>query len=108
MAGKKNDAGKLRFDLIPPSPLADLAYVYTIGAEKYEDRNWESGIPFGRIFAAMQRHAWKWWAGEELDGEDGQHHLASVAWCAFALLEYLVRHPEMDNRPYNEKDVPDE
>jgi len=97
--GQKGDAGKLRFDLIPPRSLQDLAHVYTIGAKKYADRNWEKGIAFGRIFGAMQRHAWAWWDGEELDQEDGQHHLAAVAWCAFTLLEYLRTHREFDDRP---------
>jgi hypothetical protein len=96
--GKKNDTGKLRYDLIPPGPLAELAKVYTIGANKYNDRNWEKGIKWGRIFAAMMRHAWAYWRGERDDPQDGQHHLASVAWCAFAIMEFEKTHPELDDR----------
>jgi len=96
--GRKNDSGKLRYDLIPSGPLAKLAEVYTIGAKKYDDRNWEKGIKWGRIFGAMMRHAWAYWCGESLDPVDGQHHLASVAWCAFALIEYERTHPELDDR----------
>lgn len=96
--GKKNDHGKLRYDLIPSYPLESLAHVYTIGALKYADRNWEKGIAWGRIFAAMMRHAWAWWKGERFDPVDGQHHLASVAWCAFALIEYEITHLELDDR----------
>ena len=101
--GVKNDAGKLRFDLFPVVPLERLAEVYTIGAKKYTDRNWEKGIQWGRIFAAMMRHAWKWWRGEQFDEVDGQHHLASVAWCAFALMQYEITHPELDDRSLNGK-----
>lgn len=86
--GTKNDAGKLRYDLLPGDALAELVRVYTIGAKKYADRNWEQGIAYGRIFAAMNRHAWAWWGGEQLDPVDGQHHLSSVAWCALALLHF--------------------
>jgi hypothetical protein len=96
--GRKDDAGKLRFDLVPIDPLRKLAQVYTIGAEKYEDRNWEKGIRWGRIYAAMMRHATAWWNGETNDPIDGQHHLSSVAWCAFALMEYERTHPELDDR----------
>jgi hypothetical protein len=32
------------------------------------------------------------------DPEDGQHHLASVAWCAMALIELEETHPELDDR----------
>lgn len=97
--GRKNDAGKLRFDLIPPGPLFELARVYTIGAAKYSPRGWEDGMEWGRLFAALQRHAWKWWNGEQHDPVDGQHHLASVAWCALALMEYEKQYPELDDRP---------
>lgn len=90
---------KVRFDLIPAGPLFELARVYTIGAKKYADRNWEKGLGWGRIFAAMMRHSWKWWRGETHDPVDGQHHLSSVAWCAFALMEYEQTHPELDDRP---------
>ena len=96
--GKKFDEGKLRYDLIPAYPLAEVARVYTIGAAKYDDRNWEQGIAWGRIFRALLSHAWKWWRGQMFDSEDGQHHLSSVAWCALTLMEYEVTHPELDDR----------
>ena len=97
--GRKNDTGKLRYDLIPPYPLERLVEVYTIGAKKYDDRNWEKGIKWGRLFAAMMRHAWAFWRGEERDPVDGQLHLASIAWTAFALMEYSITHKELDDRP---------
>lgn len=95
----KDDAGKLRFDLIPPEALEALAYVYTIGAVKYDDNNWRrGGLKFGRMFAAMQRHAMKWQRGETTDSEDGQHHLASVAWYALSLLILEKEQPADDDR----------
>lgn len=99
-AGYKNDIGKERFDLIPFGPLFELAKVYTMGATKYDDWNWAKGLAYSRVFAAMMRHAWKFWRGEEFD-PDGQHHLDSVAWCAFALREYQLhagRYKEFDDR----------
>lgn len=97
--GRKDDVGKLRFDLIPVYPLEETARVYTLGAKKYADRNWEKGLSWGRVFAAMMRHAWAWWRGETHDPVDGQHHMASVAWCAFALMEYQHRRTGTDDRP---------
>ena len=88
MEGRKNDNGKLRYDLLPGYPLDELARVYTVGAGKYDDHNWRKGMRWGRLFAAMCRHAWAWWGGERNDPQDGQHHLASVAWIAFTLMEY--------------------
>ena len=98
-SGRKDDTGKIRYDLIPAYPLERLAEVYTIGAKKYADRNWEKGLSYGRVFSAMMRHAWAWWRGETHDPVDGQHHLSSVAWCAFALMEYQHKSTGEDDRP---------
>lgn len=96
--GRKDDTGKLRFDLLPVRPLEKVAEVYTIGASKYDDNNWRKGIQWSRIFAAMLRHAYKWWRGEVNDPVDGQHHLSSVVWCALTLMEFEETHPELDDR----------
>ena len=102
-AGKKGQ--KLaRVDLIPPYPLWLLAEVYGRGSVKYADRNWERGAHFGKFYGAMLRHALQFWAGEDIDPKDGQHHLASVAWMAFALLEMQRTHPELDDRPHKTLD----
>jgi hypothetical protein len=86
--GIKNDAGKPRLDLMSGPALFELGKVLEIGARKYGDRNWEKGLKWGRVFGALMRHAWKFWMGERHDNEDGQHHLASVMWCAMVLLHY--------------------
>ena len=98
MSGEKRDEGKLRYDLIPAHHLQELAYVYTIGAKKYGDNNWRSGIAYSRIVAALMRHLEAWRAGRLVDPDDGQHPLASVAWCALTLMEYENTHPEFDDR----------
>lgn len=97
--GLKYDNDKERFDLIPPGPLFALAQVLTMGAKKYEDRNWEKGIKWGRLFGAAMRHLWKWWRGEFADVESGLPHLAHAACCIFFLMEYGRTHPELDDRP---------
>lgn len=88
-SGRKDDTGKPRYDLLPALALDELAQLFANGAQKYGDRNWENGMKFGRMFAAMMRHAWKWWRGEEDDPENKVHHLTSVAWYALCLLEYI-------------------
>ena len=104
----KYDNDKLRYDLLPVKPLEELARVYTIGAKKYGDRNWEKGLKFGRVFGALMRHAWAWWRGETADPENGQHHLAAVAWAAFALIEYeqnVQKRLDLDDRPQTAEKV---
>ncbi|MCP4645812.1 MAG: DUF4406 domain-containing protein [bacterium] len=89
-----------RFDLIPAGPLFQLAEHYGRGVEQgnYAPRNWELGYSWGKSFAAMMRHAWAFWRGEDIDEQTGSPHLAAVAWHAFALLEWGETHPEKDDR----------
>lgn len=87
-----------RYDLIPPRAIEALAEHYGRGAQKYADRNWEKGVDWSLSFAAMQRHVWAWWNGEEADN-DGNSHLAAAMWHVAALIEYGHTHPELDDRP---------
>ena len=79
-----------RFDLIPPEALWELTEVYGRGAQKYADRNWEKGYKWGLSVAALLRHLFTWLMGAKRD-EDGNHHLAQVAWHAFTLFTYETR-----------------
>ena len=97
--GGKKGQKLARFDLIPPRPLTALAEHYGKGAEKYEDRNWERGYDWSLSFGAMQRHAWAFWNGEDIDPENQMPHLAAVAFHAFALLEFAATHRKLDDRP---------
>lgn len=97
--GVKYDDRKPRYDLIPVFALDQLAEVYRVGAEKYADRNWEKGMRWGRIFAALMRHLLVYWSGQEFDQETGLRHLAQAAWGCFALLEYGHRSSGTDDRP---------
>lgn len=88
-----------RYDLLPPDALRQVAEHFGKGAEKYEDRNWERGYDYSLSFAALQRHAWQYWGGEDIDPETGTHHLCAVIFHALAQLTWLQTHPELDDRP---------
>jgi hypothetical protein len=103
--GFKADDGKSRVDLIPPEVLLELGKLYGLGAVKYADDNWKLGIEYKRVYAAMLRHAYKWWAGEEVDEVDKQHHLDSVIWCAVALRYYML-HYDKYNKFDSRTDAP--
>ncbi len=101
---KGNTAGKkgvklARFDLIPVKALWMLAEVYGRGAQKYADRNWERGYNWSKSYQAAQRHLNQWWAGEQTDPEDGQHHLAAAIWHLCSLIEFEDTQPSLDDRP---------
>ena len=95
----KHDQCKLRYDLIPPEALEELAAVYTMGAAKYADENWRKGMAWRRIFGAIMRHMWAWMAGEDRDSESGLSHLAHAAWGCFTLMAYAKGGLGQDDRP---------
>lgn len=84
--GSKDSTGKARWDLLPPEPTDALLQVLETGAAKYGERNWEKGISWLKIWAALMRHLWAWRKGEDLDPESGLPHLHH----ALANLAFLV------------------
>lgn len=59
--GEKKDEGKARMELLPFDVLEAVARILTIGATKYDSRNWEHGIEYGRIYGAALRHLVAFW-----------------------------------------------
>jgi hypothetical protein len=97
--GVKYDNEKLRMDLLPPKSIEEIASIFTYGARKYNSRNWELGMLYGRVYAAIQRHLLKYWSGEDDDPESGLPHLAHAGFGILALLEYRRIAPQFDDRP---------
>ena len=96
--GKRYDKGKARFDLLPFDGVEELVRVYTKGAEKYSDHNWEKGMSWSRVLGSLLRHTWAFWRGEAIDKETGCHHMAMAAWNCMALLVYDFRKVGTDDR----------
>lgn len=106
--GHKDDSGKPRFDLIPPEFLFATADILTFGANKYEDRNWEKGMRWGRPFGALMRHLWAWWGGQgptnrnfmfdDIDAETGRSHLWHACCCLAFLVAFEERGTGTDDR----------
>ncbi len=65
--------GKPRPDLISPFALMRLGEWLRLGAEKYDERNWEQGIPIQRCIASLYRHLLAYQAGE-----NDEDHMAAI------------------------------
>ncbi len=98
MGGRKDDTSKSPYELIAPELLEAIARVLAFGAEKYTPRNWEEGMSWGRVFGALMRHMWAWWAKEDVDEETGMSHLWHAACCIMFLLAYEERGIGEDDR----------
>lgn len=97
--GKKFDADKARYDLIPPEIEEAIAKVLTFGADKYDERNWELGMSWGRPYAALRRHMGAWWSGEDKDPETGMPHTWHAACCIAFIVAFEARGIGTDDRP---------
>ena len=97
--GHKDDNEKIRLELVPPELLVAVGDILTFGASKYADRNWEVGMSWGRVFGALMRHMWAWWAGESKDQETGRSHLWHAGCCIAFLIAYEERGVGTDDRP---------
>jgi hypothetical protein len=81
-------ATKTRFDLVPWEAVEEITQVLAFGARKYGDSNWCRGARWGRYFAALCRHIFAWWGGENKDPETGFSHLAHACCCLIFLIVY--------------------
>lgn len=108
LEGRKLDEGKTRLELIPPEIIFAIGTILTFGANKYEDRNWEKGMKWSRVFGALMRHLWCWWGGKgpaaknfafsDSDAETQHSHLWHAACCIAFLVAYEERNIGEDDR----------
>lgn len=99
--GMKHDGEKkFRPELLSPAATLGLSAVLTVGAKKYEDRNWEKGILYSRVYGALMRHMLAWWDGEDFDPETGLPHLDHAQCCIHFLSHYHHNdYCDIDDRP---------
>lgn len=97
--GLRYNSGKAPIHLIPPEAILALAEHYGKGAAKYAARNWELGMSWETVYDCLMRHALAWQRGEDIDPENGSHHMVAVMWNAVALYIYHLRKIGTDDRP---------
>ena len=96
---------KIRYDLLEPYAIQELAKVFSAGAKKYASWNWlNGGMDYSKMLASLKRHIAAFEMGEDFDPElskiAGQpiHHLAQAAWNALGIVSYSKYFPENDDR----------
>lgn len=106
LGGRKDDAGKPRMDLLPPTALLEIASVLTLGAAQYGEYNWLKGMKWSRLIGAASRHMAAFSAREDNDPISGFSHLAHAACCMLFLLTYKQLGLGEDDRPKYEAKKP--
>lgn len=87
VVGRKFDAGKLDYTLVPYEGLDEIVKVLMFGAAKYDRDNWRyvQGAK-QRYLAAAFRHMTAYTKGEMVDCETGLSHLAHAGCCILFML----------------------
>jgi hypothetical protein len=91
---------KPRPDLVSPFAMERLGEWLRKGAEKYEDRNWEKGIPISRCMASLVRHVLKY-----QQGESSEDHMAAVM-CNAMFILHMEEMVERSVLPMGLADMP--
>ncbi len=111
---KRDNKGKLRYDLLPPEAIEVIVKIYTNGAKKHSEfdadgnmtfdasNNWRKGQKWMDAIASVKRHIAAFERGEDYDPDPSMggntFHLASACWNLMSLLVFYRTHPELDNR----------
>ena len=83
-----------------PTAMLEVSIHYEDGARKYDERNWEIGIPLHCFIDSAVRHYLKWRRGDT----DEPHDRAAL-WNLLGAWWTLDNHPELNDLPYARKDV---
>lgn len=86
-------------DQIPPEVLLEWGAVFSYGEEKYGRNNWHKGAKWHEFVGSALRHIYRWQAGEDIDPESGQPHLAHALWNIGCLRFYQIKGIGEDDRP---------
>lgn len=93
--------GKGRCDLLPACAILRLARVYESGATKYDERNWEKGIPVHSFIDSGLRHLLSY-----LDGLTDEDHLAQAAWNILGAMWTEEKRPYLQDIPCRQTTAP--
>jgi hypothetical protein len=90
-AVRSGDAEQTRFDLITPIGRARVAAACAEGAEKYDDFNWEKGMPATDMLNHAIRHIYMFLAGDR-----SEDHLGHAGWNVLGAIHSVEAWPELN------------
>lgn len=105
---KQSETGAMRecigvpyFRQLPLEALAAGAAALEYGARKYDNRNWEKGLPWQQMIDSLKRHIEDFERGHEYDdaeGGSGLPHVALIMSSAMMLTASVIREIGQDDR----------
>lgn len=101
--GMKDAGGKPAVDQLPPHVLLRIGSCWSRNqkpAGKYEKGNWAKGCSWSALYGAILRHLFKWFMGEDIDPESGEHHLIHAGNNILMLADNVLRSVGDDDRTF--------
>ena len=92
-------AGKGRMDLLPWAAIIEVSKHCERGAVKYGEHNVDKGIPVHSFVDSAFRHLAK-----HTDGETDEPHLVAAAWNLLWAIQMELKHPELNDIPWDRKE----
>ena len=83
---------ELRYDLISPIGLREVARTCAEGAQKYSDYNWEKGMPVHDLLNHAIAHVYQFLAGDR-----SEPHLPHAAWNLLAAIHSAELWPQLND-----------
>ena len=90
--------GKGRMDLLPWAAIMEVSKHCEAGAIKYGEHNVDKGIPTHSLIDSAARHLAK-----HVDGWTDEPHLLAAAWNVLWAIQTSIKHPELNDVPWKEK-----
>ncbi|NBV47261.1 MAG: hypothetical protein EBR86_16900 [Planctomycetia bacterium] len=90
-AVRSNEVEDLRYDLITPIGLREVARAYAEGAKKYGDFNWEKGMPVHDLLNHAIAHIYRF-----LEGDRSEPHLGHAGWNLLAAIHSHEAWPQLN------------
>lgn len=99
LAVRDMSEGKGRMDLLPWAAIMEVSKHSENGAKKYGEHNVDKGLNTSSFADSALRHIAKW-----VDGWKDEPHLLAAAWNILWAIQMELKHPELCDIPWKEKE----
>ena len=99
LAVRDMSEGKGRMDLLPWAAIMEVSKHSENGSKKYGEHNVDKGLKTSSFADSGMRHIAKW-----MDGWTDEPHLLAAAWNILWAIQMELKHPELCDVPWKEKE----
>lgn len=95
--------GKVQVREVDPSFILGLGEVLTASRQKYDEFNWAKPTKITTPYESMMRHIMAFQQGEDIDPDDGLHHLLKAATNIMFMYYHITNNPDYSDDRFFKK-----